>query len=279
MVGFAYEKGRGKQSPQFGLTEAYPRFCGDFGDRQTVTSIDVNGVKVPVDAYCYPRPKCTLADGFKNGFHLFLRGSGPKRTRIAAWSSHVRLNDLAKVVRSLTRVSKRTAAVQAAKVAGRCSKAEAIEAVELLQLNEGLVATDPVNRVLCGPFVGPGSNAMVVSLTRETCLPNLGWAVLRFAGGVWRPVMKRDGFATLSKVGTNIREEVPIFRKGDSPCFPSGGTRSRIWSWNGQRFAAGAWKAGRPPRSLRLHLRRRAATSRRRAATSNATARRRPQAL
>ncbi len=83
---------------------------------------------------------------------------------------------------------------------------------------------------------------MVVSLTRETCLPNLGWAVLRFAGGDWRLVMKRDGFATVSKVGASIREEVPIFRQGDSPCNPTGGTKTRTWRWNGSRFVASAWK-------------------------------------
>jgi hypothetical protein len=125
---------------------------------------------------------------------------------------------------------------------GRCSMAEANAVVERLQLNGGVVVAKPVNRLLCGPFAGPGSNAMVVSLTRETCLPSLGWAVLRFAGGDWRLVMRRHGFAILSRVGAGIREEVPVFRGGDSPCLPTGGAKARAWRWNSSRLVAGPWR-------------------------------------
>jgi len=125
---------------------------------------------------------------------------------------------------------------------GRCSLAEANAVVERLHLNDGLVVAKPVNRVLCGPFLGPGSNAMVASLSRETCLPNFGWAVFRFAGGAWQLVMKRDGFAIVSKAGSDIQEEVPIFRSGDPHCIPSGGTKTRLWHWNGSRFVVGPWQ-------------------------------------
>jgi hypothetical protein len=33
-----------------------------------------------------------------------------------------------------------------------------------------------------------------------------------------------------------------VLRPGDAHCFPTGGTRSRTWRWNGTRFTAGAWK-------------------------------------
>jgi uncharacterized protein DUF6636 len=135
--------------------------------------------------------------------------------------------------------------------AGRCSLAEANAVAERLHLNDGLVVAKRVNRVLCGPFVGRGSNAMIASLSRETCLPNIGWAVFRFVGGNWQLIMKRDGFAILSRAGSDIREEVPIFRSGDSPCFPSGGERARIWHWNGSRLVAGPWKRGTPADTLK----------------------------
>lgn len=138
------------------------------------------------------------------------------------------------------------AASPGASTAGRCSLAEANAVVERLHLNDGLVVAKPANRVLCGPFVGPGSNAMVASLSRETCLPNFGWAVFRFAGGDWQLVMKRNGFAILSKAGSDIREEVPVYRSGDSPCFPKGGTKARIWQWNGSRLSAGPWRQATP---------------------------------
>lgn len=41
---------------------------------------------------------------------------------------------------------------------------------------------------------------------------------------------------------SDIRETVSILRPGDQHCCPTGGTRSRIWHWNGTRLTAGAWK-------------------------------------
>jgi hypothetical protein len=35
-----------------------------------------------------------------------------------------------------------------------------------------------------------------------------------------------------------------VFRRGDSRCCPSGGSRSRIWQWNGAVFTASAWWYG-----------------------------------
>ena len=44
----------------------------------TVASAEVNGVTVPVEVYCrLSGPKCTVEDGFANGFHLELRRAGP----------------------------------------------------------------------------------------------------------------------------------------------------------------------------------------------------------
>src|SRR6266540_3235625 len=61
-VNAAYTKGAGKRTPAFYLTEAYPQFCGDTGESQTVGSIDVNGAKVPVAVYCYGGTGCAVRD-------------------------------------------------------------------------------------------------------------------------------------------------------------------------------------------------------------------------
>ena len=104
-VSALYRKGSGSKAPVFGFDEAYPQGCGNAGESMTVGSIDVNGVKVPVQVFCdSPGPRCTVEDGFANGFLLYLHQSGSKRTWIQISSRYLALDDLAMVVRSLARV-------------------------------------------------------------------------------------------------------------------------------------------------------------------------------
>jgi hypothetical protein len=245
----SYRKG----SALFGFDESYPQHCGDAGDRQKVASAEVMGSTVDVEAYCYPRPKCTLQDGFDNGFHIELLGAGPKRTMIGVYSRGVTLPDLLRMVRSLKRVPRTVTAAppgQGAGVAaaGPCSKAEARRVVERLRLGStgDPNLSSPVFQVLCGPFVGPGSQAMVASLAIPSCGRTAGWVVFRRAGTSWELVLQRNNGADLDVVGTGIRETQFVLRPGDARCFPTGGTRSRVWRWNGSRFTSGAWKQSTP---------------------------------
>jgi hypothetical protein len=124
---------------------------------------------------------------------------------------------------------------------GDCSKATGLEAVQRLHLNDPEV-TDPVYTVLCGSFTGPGSRTMVVSLMGPGSSGMLDWVVFRWTGDAWQLLMKRHQAAVLAAAGSDIRETVSIFRAGDPRCCPSGGTKSRIWHWDGTRFVASAWK-------------------------------------
>jgi hypothetical protein len=124
---------------------------------------------------------------------------------------------------------------------GNCSEAEAREAVRRLGLGHPELA-DPVYKVLCGAFTGPASQTMVVSLLGPGSLGVIDWVVFRWAEGEWQLLMRRHQAAVLTAAGSDIRETVFVFRPGDPRCCPSGGTRSRIWHWNGTRFTAGPWK-------------------------------------
>jgi len=129
---------------------------------------------------------------------------------------------------------------------GDCSKATAARLVERHRLN-AFVVPNPVRQVLCGAFAGRGSDAMAISILAPTCWGIQRWAVFRFAQGDWRLVLDRIAFIfPLAAVGTGIRETTPVFRRGDNRCNPSGGTRTRIWRWNGTRLAAGPWKQIKP---------------------------------
>lgn len=125
----------------------------------------------------------------------------------------------------------------------RCSKAAATPIVKRLHLGAADFLPNPVSEVFCGAFMGLGSRTMVVVLASDgASVPILGWAVFRPAGGAWKLVMVRYGGARITPAGSDIRETVSVMREGDSHCCPSGGTRARLWHWNGTRLVAGPWK-------------------------------------
>jgi hypothetical protein len=109
----------------------------------------------------------------------------------------------------------------------------------------------PIGQVLCGRFTGAGSEAMAVTFNAPTCWSPQGWAVFQFTDGDWRLVLVRRGVflaGPLVAVGADIRETTPVFLPRDTTrCNPTGGTRARIWHWNGSQFTAGAWKQVKPP--------------------------------
>ena len=127
--------------------------------------------------------------------------------------------------------------------AAPCSKALAKRLVNQHNQNH-FALPNPVVQALCGPFTGPGSQAMAVTILAPTCWPVQHWAVFTLSGGSWRLVHEQPAYLhpPLVRVGTGIRETTAVSRPGDSRCFPSGGKRSRIWRWNGSRLVAGPWQ-------------------------------------
>lgn len=97
--------------------------------------------------------------------------------------------------------------------------------------------------VLCGPFLGDGREAMVVSFAAATCGGTSGWAVFRHRAGEWRLFWRqRDGQVGLARVGDEIEETVKVLNPGDPRCVPTGGTKSRRWRWNGARLVSTRWE-------------------------------------
>lgn len=130
----------------------------------------------------------------------------------------------------------------AAGAAAGCSQATAEQLVTEQQLNSFRIE-QPVVDVLCGSFTGPGSQAMAVTLNAPTCWSPQGWVVFTVIGDRWTLVFRRDLeflAGPLVAVGSDIRETTPVHRDGDPRCVPGGGTRSRVWHWDGTRFAASA---------------------------------------
>ena len=136
----------------------------------------------------------------------------------------------------------------ASAVSGPCSKGTALQVAKPYFVWAGSVST-PIQQVLCGPFTGPGSEAMVVTFSAPTCWSPQGWAVFRLIGGDWQLVMVQRLvfiYAPLVAVGADLRETAPVFRQGDPRCVPSGGRHARTWHWTGTRLVAGAWTQVKP---------------------------------
>lgn len=129
------------------------------------------------------------------------------------------------------------------KAAPQCSRAAARAVIrEHPRLHPFAPLFTAVGPVLCGSLLGPGSNAMIVSFKAATCGGTAGWAAFRRHAGRWNLVWKyRNGQRSLAKVGTDIEETLNILRPGDPRCVPTGGTKSRVWHWNGSRFVPGKW--------------------------------------
>ena len=131
--------------------------------------------------------------------------------------------------------------------AGHCSKAAAVRIVRALDLQAEPGSTSPVAQVLCGAFLGPGVEAMVASVSIPSCGRTGNWLVFRYERGDWRRVFESHNGADLAAVGSDIRETQNVLRPSDAHCFPTGGTRSRVWHWNGSRFTGTAWKYSKTP--------------------------------
>ena len=133
--------------------------------------------------------------------------------------------------------------------AGRCTKAAARQLVERQHLGGFTGFTpEPIAKVLCGSFLGRHSRAMIVELSRETCLPAGGWVVFRKVGRSWRRVTAVHGlFAFVFRHGTRgFTEEIPNARKNEPICT----TRrwlGRNWRWNGKRLVHGRYHRVRAP--------------------------------
>ncbi len=92
---------------------------------------------------------------------------------------------------------------------------------------------------------------MAITIYAPTCWPIQRWAVFSFTRGVWKLVLDQPTYLDppLVAIGSDIRETTDVHRTGDPRCIPSGGSRARLWHWNGARLVAGPWKQVTPPTS------------------------------
>jgi hypothetical protein len=135
---------------------------------------------------------------------------------------------------------------RSAAAGGHCSRPAADQILRLLHLEANPGDLHPAAQVLCGTFLGPGVEAMVASVRIPSCGRTGNWLVFRYEDSRWQSIFESHNGADLTLVGTGVKEKQYVLRPGDAHCLPTGGTRSRVWHWNGSRFTSTAWKYSKP---------------------------------
>jgi len=133
-------------------------------------------------------------------------------------------------------------AAASADVAGPCDDETATALGEKYDLNPFAPGFTSMS-ALCGEFLGPGIDAMVARAVPATCGGYAGWAVFRReTDGSWQLVWKyRNGQTDLVAVDDDLEETNNILAPGDARCVGEKATKTRLWHWDGRRFAAGPW--------------------------------------
>ena len=99
------------------------------------------------------------------------------------------------------------------------------------------VAPASVDEVVCA------GDTMAVTIASGGTAGDVGFVLFRRTAGGWRVALKRGGYKIgLFRMGADVAESQPVYRKNDPNCCPSGGFDHVRFHWNGTRFAvARSW--------------------------------------
>ncbi len=99
------------------------------------------------------------------------------------------------------------------------------------------VAPGSADQVICFDFTRDGRIDIAVSIASGGTAGDVGFAVFRRTRAGWRPGLTGAGYKLgLARVGSDLVESQPVYRKNDANCCPSGGFDHRRFHWNGTRF-------------------------------------------
>jgi hypothetical protein len=125
-----------------------------------------------------------------------------------------------------------------------CSRAVANAAIRQVKpripsLANGTMVVTPAmsDELICFDFTHDGRTDLAVTVASGGTAGDIGWFVLVRAGAGWRLAHAQNGYKIgLFRIGRDLVDSQPIYRKNDPNCCPTGGFRHTRWHWNGQRF-------------------------------------------
>ncbi len=128
--------------------------------------------------------------------------------------------------------------------AASCSRATAKAAVKQakphirsLANTSMLVTPAMVDEVLCFDFTSDGKSDLAVTVASGGTAGDIGWVALMRTGSGWRTIHAGSGYKLgLFRLGNDLSDTDPVYRKDDPNCCPTGGFDHQRWHWNGTRM-------------------------------------------
>jgi len=128
--------------------------------------------------------------------------------------------------------------------AASCSRATAKAAVEQakpsirsLAHTSMLVTPAMVDEVLCFDFTYDGKPDVAATVASGGTAGDIGWVALARTGSGWKTVHSGSGYKVgLFRLGNDLADSNPVYRKNDPNCCPTGGFDHQRWHWNGTRM-------------------------------------------
>jgi hypothetical protein len=110
-----------------------------------------------------------------------------------------------------------------------------------------LVTPKDADELICFDFTRDGRTDLAVSVASGGTAGDVGWFVLVRTQTGWRLAIGRAGYKLgIFRVGGDLVDSQPVYRKHDPNCCPTGGFDHERWHWNGTRFVrTRAWHTKR----------------------------------
>jgi hypothetical protein len=100
-----------------------------------------------------------------------------------------------------------------------------------------LVAPNEVDALLCFDFTRDGRTDLAFTVASGGTAGDVAWVALARTPSGWRVVHTQGGYKLgLYRVGSDLVDSQPVYKKNDPNCCPTGGFDHRRWHWKGTRL-------------------------------------------
>jgi hypothetical protein len=124
---------------------------------------------------------------------------------------------------------------------GSCSLAAAKQALGATKIfGTGLgppVRLTVADAVICSDLTRDGRVDMAVTIASGGTAGDIAFVVFRSTSAGWRIALNRGGYKLgLVRLGGDLVQTQPVYRKNDPNCCPTGGFDHDRWHWDGDSF-------------------------------------------
>jgi hypothetical protein len=137
-----------------------------------------------------------------------------------------------------------TAGPADAKTHAACGVATARAAVKathvrIKMLSDTAQRVEPrsIDQVICFDFTRDGRTDVAATIASGGTAGDIGFVVFRRTPSGWAVALTGGGYKLgLARIGGDLVETQPVYKKNDPNCCPTGGFDHRRFHWNGRKF-------------------------------------------